>query len=191
MTTIALLMVHVSANLLIRIVTKFWIPSQCFSSTFHTYQYLATFSNVPLLMCHTIGEELCKGENSIIKDISLVSYMILFHLQNLCLFFTHYSCLQLHVYWDISSLSCRMKIFLNLPKITLNTLAHRCLFNCPRDTSILSLRRISCEHFEYYLNKKQRKCEKLSMGRETNYTEWFLKCIEVWVLTFYILIAFW
>jgi hypothetical protein len=61
--TIALFMV--SANLLIRIETKFWIPSQCSYSTFYTYQYLATSSIVPLLMCHTIGEESCKGETTI------------------------------------------------------------------------------------------------------------------------------
>jgi hypothetical protein len=27
--------------------------------------------------------------------------------------------------------------------------------------------------------------EKLSMGHEKNYTEWFLICIDVWVLTFF------
>jgi hypothetical protein len=117
MITIALLMV--SANILIRIETKFWMPSQCFSSTFYTYQYLTTSSNVPLLMCHTIGDESCKGETIIIQDISLVSCMVLFHLQDLCLFFTHYSCLQLHVYWYVSSRTCRTeKLYKLAPKKT-------------------------------------------------------------------------
>jgi hypothetical protein len=136
-----------SAHLLIRNKTKLWIPSKVLLLyILYLSIYLATSLNVPLLMCHTIGEESCKGETIIIKDISLISSMILFHLQNLCLFFTHYSCLQL--YWDIPFLyHVEWRNFLNLPKITLNTSARRYLFNCPRD--ILSLRSISCEYFEF------------------------------------------
>jgi hypothetical protein len=37
------------------------------------------------------------------------------------------------------------------------------------------------------LNEQETKniSEKSSIGRETNYTEWFLISIEVWVLTFF------